>query len=107
MLHDCRAAALELHALLASDERFIPGVPPELDIVTWAARAETAAESSERARAIFANAAEAGLHLALAELPAAFFGDPWGEDGTVTALRSVMMKPQHRAQVRNIHALLG
>jgi glutamate/tyrosine decarboxylase-like PLP-dependent enzyme len=107
MLHDCRAAALELHALVAKDERFIPGVPPELDIVSWAARAKTAAESSARARTTFASAAQAGLHLALAELPAAFFGDPWGEGGTVTALRSVMMKPEHRAQVRNIHALLG
>jgi glutamate/tyrosine decarboxylase-like PLP-dependent enzyme len=107
MLHDCRAAALELHARLANDERFIPGVPPELDIVTWVARANTAAESSERAHAIFAKAAEAGLHLALAALPAALFGDAWGEGGTVTALRSVLMKPEHRAQVPKIHALLG
>ncbi len=41
MLHDCRAAALEFHAGLASDERFIVAFPPELDIVVWAVRAKT------------------------------------------------------------------
>jgi len=97
MLEDCRAAALEFHALLAKDARFITAFPPELDIVVWAVRAGNAPESSARARAIFARAAQAGLHLALAELPAEFFGNPWGSGGTVTALRSVLMKPEHRA----------
>ncbi len=107
MLHDCRAAALEFHAGLAHDGNFIPAFSPELDIVAFAARAKTAAESSARAREIFAKAEAAGLHLALAGLPAAFFGDPWGSGGTVTALRSVLMKPEHRGALPAIHRLLS
>ena len=68
---------------------------------------ESAALSSKRAREIFANAEKAGLHLALAELPAAFFGDPWGTGGTVTALRSVLMKPEHRGALGTIGRLLS
>ncbi|MGH8242216.1 MAG: pyridoxal phosphate-dependent decarboxylase family protein [Steroidobacteraceae bacterium] len=107
MLEDCRAAALEFHALLAADARFISAFVPELDIVVWAARAATTAESSARAREIFGKAANAGLHLALAELPATFFGNPWGTDRHVTALRSVMMKPEHRGSIAAIGKLLS
>jgi tyrosine decarboxylase / aspartate 1-decarboxylase len=106
-LHESRAAALEFHAHLAKDPHFIPAFPPELDIVVWAVRAGSAAESSSRAREIFANAERAGLHLALAELPAGFFGDPWGTGGTVTALRSVLMKPEHRGALGAIVRLLS
>jgi glutamate/tyrosine decarboxylase-like PLP-dependent enzyme len=107
MLQDCRAAALALHAEIAKDARFVTAIPPELDIVVWAVRAKSAAESSRRAQEIFANAERAGLYLALAELPAAFFGDPWGAGGTVTALRSVLMKPEHRAALPGILKLLS
>jgi tyrosine decarboxylase / aspartate 1-decarboxylase len=107
MLEDCRAAALEFHARLAKDPRFLPAFPPELDIVVWAVRAKSAADSSARARAIFAKAAAAGLYLALAELPAAFFGDPWGTGGTVTALRSVLMKPEHLSALDTLFGLLS
>lgn len=106
-LADCRAAALELHAFIARDRRFIPAFEPALDIVVWAVRADTAAESSARARGIFAAAERAGLYLALAELPVAFFGDPWGAGGTVTALRSVLMKPEQRAAIPRITGLLA
>ena len=107
MLEDCRAAALEFHAMLAKDARFVTAFPPELDIVTWAVRAPTAAESSAKARETFARAAEAALHLALAELPAEFFGGAW-QDGArgVTALRSVLMKPEHRAHAPELLRLL-
>jgi glutamate/tyrosine decarboxylase-like PLP-dependent enzyme len=105
-LEASRAAALELHASLAKDGRFITAFEPELDIVVWAMNAEDAAASSARARAVFEKAARAGLHLALAELPAAFFGDPWSAGGTVTALRSVLMKPEHLPEVQNIRRLL-
>jgi glutamate/tyrosine decarboxylase-like PLP-dependent enzyme len=106
MLEDCRAAALEFHALLARDPRFITAMQPELDIVVWAVRARDAAESSVKARATFERAAKAGLHLALAELPAEFFGNPWDSGGTVTALRAVLMKPEHRAHVHELSKLL-
>jgi glutamate/tyrosine decarboxylase-like PLP-dependent enzyme len=106
-LSECRAAALGLHDFVASDDRFIPVSEPELDIVVWAARAGSTAESSARAREIFAKAAKAGLHLALAELPVEFFGSPWAGGGTVTALRSVLMKPEHLREIRQIQGLLG
>jgi len=105
-LEDCRAAALDLHGRVHEDERFIAAFEPELDIVIWAVRADSPGDSSGHARAIFAKAEALGLNLALAELPAAFFGDPWGAGGTVTALRSVLMKPEHRAAMPRIHALL-
>ncbi|MBM4218903.1 MAG: aspartate aminotransferase family protein [Gammaproteobacteria bacterium] len=107
MLQDCRAAALALHAGLAQDARFMTAFPPELDIVVWAVRAQTVAESSRRAQEIFDSAARRGLHLALAGLPVALFGDPWGTGGTVTALRSVLMKPEHRNAVPEIVELLS
>jgi tyrosine decarboxylase / aspartate 1-decarboxylase len=107
MLHDCRAAALDLHAGLQGDPRFLAAIPPELDIVVFAVRAKDAAASSAGARQVFARAESAGLHLALAELPVAFFGDPWGSGGTVTALRSVLMKPEHRGALPTIRKLLS
>lgn len=104
-----RDAALELHRRLAADARFATAFAPELDIVVWAVRAPSAAESSRRARAIFTEAARDGLHLALAELPGEHFGadgpapaEPAGPGahataprGSVTCLRSVLMKPEH------------
>jgi tyrosine decarboxylase/aspartate 1-decarboxylase len=107
MLEDCRAAALELHTALEADGRFVTAFPPELDIVVFAVRAPSAAEASIRARDIFAKAERAGLYLALAELPAAFFGDPWSGGGTVTALRSVLMKAEHRGAVPILLRLLS
>lgn len=98
-LSDCRSAALALHARIAGDARFTAGFEPELDIVVWLARGETAADSSARARRIFEEAARRHLHLALAELPGTFFGV---EAEHVTCLRSVLMKPEHRSWVDRI-----
>ena len=70
-------------------------------------RAHSVEESSRRAQEIFAKTGRAGLYLALAELPVAFFGDPWGAGGTVTALRSVLMKPEHRDALPGILKLLS
>ncbi|WP_309707214.1 aminotransferase class I/II-fold pyridoxal phosphate-dependent enzyme [Armatimonas sp.] len=85
MLAQCRSAALALYEKLAADPRFMVGLPPELDIVVWTVR-----EGS--ARAVFEEAARRGLHLALAELPGAFFGL---DTERVSCLRSVQMKPEH------------
>jgi glutamate/tyrosine decarboxylase-like PLP-dependent enzyme len=110
-LSDCRAAALEVHAALASDRRFRTAFLPELDIVVWIPRAESASAASARSRRIFEEAARRGLHLALAELPADFFDlEQAGiaRDGeTLTCLRSVLMKPDHRPWARRILAILG
>jgi len=105
-LEQGREAALRLHALLAEDNRFATASAPDLDIVVWAVRSRTLAESSRRAQEVFDRAAEQGLHLALAHLPARFFpGAGWldaSQDSTVTCLRSVLMKPEHLAWIEEI-----
>ncbi|MEX1993229.1 MAG: aminotransferase class I/II-fold pyridoxal phosphate-dependent enzyme [Steroidobacteraceae bacterium] len=105
MLDGCRGAALELYSALAGDPGFVVAFAPELDIVVWAVKADSLAESSARARHIFAEAAKRDLHLALAELPAKFF---WPDDATlandatVVALRSVLIKSEHAGWVQQI-----
>jgi glutamate/tyrosine decarboxylase-like PLP-dependent enzyme len=94
-----RQAALKLHDLLSKDGRFLPAFEPELDILVFAPKARSLAETSERSRRIFQAAAKHDLHLALAELPSRFWGTTWGDardnPATVTCLRSVLMKPEH------------
>jgi tyrosine decarboxylase / aspartate 1-decarboxylase len=105
-----REAARRLHSLLSNDrrfaEKFVPGPKPELDIVVWGVRAGTLAEASQQAQVIFDRAAEGGLHLALASLPARFFaGANWSDsrgDSKVTCLRSVLMKPEHLRWIGDI-----
>jgi len=123
-----RRAALELGRRTRADERFVtlgaslPGSPeargpghppslPELDIVVWALRAATFEEASERAQRVFDSCALRGLHLALVQLPRSCFGHGFGfearggvenEMGTVTCLRSVLMKPEHEAWMGEI-----
>jgi len=109
-LSQSRAAALALHARLAADARFLTAFEPELDIVVWAVRAARVSEASALARRIFDEAARRGLHLALAELPVAFF-DLAGarverDRDTVTCLRSVLMKPEHGEWLDRIWAIL-
>ncbi len=93
-----REAALALHARLERDERFVTAFAPELDILVWTLRAPSPGASSGLARRVFAEAARRNLHLALADLPAEFFGleAAAADRGRVTCLRSVLMKPEHR-----------
>jgi tyrosine decarboxylase / aspartate 1-decarboxylase len=106
-----REAALKLHEKIRKDERFVAAFAPELDIVVFAPRAASAEEASAFSREIFAAAAKHGLHLALAELPVAFFNKGFGVankdgSGTVTCLRSVLMKPEHLDWVERIWEIL-
>ena len=98
-LERSREAALALHQKIQSSPAFVPAFPPELDIVAFAPRASRVAEISALSRKIFDAAAERDLHLALAELPIAFFqglpDDAAKERRTLTSLRSVLMKPDH------------
>jgi glutamate/tyrosine decarboxylase-like PLP-dependent enzyme len=100
-LERSRRAALALTERIRADGRFLSSFRPELDIVIWLPRAATSSAASESSRRIFERAARRELHLALAELPLEFF-DPTGslverdgDRGTVTCLRSVLMKPEH------------
>jgi glutamate/tyrosine decarboxylase-like PLP-dependent enzyme len=110
MLSAGRAAALDLYARLGADRRFVTALAPELDIVVWAMRAPSASQASVAARRVFAAAAERGLHLALADLPASLFDleaagmDP--DRGPITCLRSVLMKPEHREWLDRIWGIL-
>ncbi len=110
-LADCRAAALTLFRKLREDRRFLTAFEPELDIVVWIPRAARASAASERAQRIFEQAASRHLHLALADLPAEFFdleGAGIAPDrDRVRCLRSVLMKPEHRAWIDAIWRILG
>jgi tyrosine decarboxylase/aspartate 1-decarboxylase len=110
MLTATRAAALSFYDRLCADERFVTISPPELDIIAWAPRAARVSEASELARRIFHEAAHRNLHLALAELPARFFDlESAGVERdreTVTCLRSVLMKPEHREWVPRLAEIL-
>ena len=94
-------AARDFHKRLENSENFIPLMSPELDIVVYAVGAADANAASERARQVFARAAEENLHLALIELPLplvqAFAPNLKDNAATVTCLRSVLMKPEHHA----------
>ena len=110
-LDACRAAALDLHHRLEKDARFLTAFPPELDIVVFAPRAESVSESSARSRKIFDAAARRNLHLALAELPVEFFQANLvgmkGDRSTLTCLRSVLMKPEHKDWLGRIWEILS
>jgi tyrosine decarboxylase / aspartate 1-decarboxylase len=105
-----REAALALHAQLSADDTFVPAFSPELDIVVFAPPASSVTEMSAQSRRIFSAAAERGLHLAAAELPVALFADlPAGvhkDRETLTALRSVLMKPEHLDWIDRIWTIL-
>jgi glutamate/tyrosine decarboxylase-like PLP-dependent enzyme len=92
-----RAAALDLDRRLRADEHFAPlaSGAPELDIVVWALRAATPQEASELAQRVFDACAARDLHLALVRLPGTWFAVDDPESGSVTCLRSVLMKPEH------------
>ena len=73
--------------------------PPELDIVVWKLKGDSADASSEFAQKLFDACAKRNLHLALVQLPCSWFETGGRDDasgnGTVTSLRSVLMKPEH------------
>ena len=103
-------AARALWRNLVDSDAFTPLGEPELDIVGYAANAPTASESSDRARAVFDEAARRELHLARIELPVSFVRryapDMQADSEVVTCLRSVLMKPEHEDWVDRITALL-
>jgi tyrosine decarboxylase / aspartate 1-decarboxylase len=115
-LEQGREAALALHEKLDNADKFIPAFEPELDIVVFLPRPKSQTttsliEISAESRRIFESAAAQNLHLALAELPAAFFATNLPatvrrDKPTVTALRSVLMKPEHAQWLTQIHEIL-
>jgi tyrosine decarboxylase/aspartate 1-decarboxylase len=109
-LDDSRAAAISLYEKLRGDRRFLTPFPPELDIVVWAPRARRVSEVSLLSRRVFEEAAKRNLHLALADLPTDLFdleAEKVERDAErITCLRSVLMKPEHRAWIDRIAQIL-
>jgi tyrosine decarboxylase / aspartate 1-decarboxylase len=110
-LQASREAAMLLHQKVVADHRFISPFAPELDIVVFAVRAATVAESSLLAQKIFDAAENEHLFLALAGLPVNFFPrQTWSDQehpSTITCLRSVLMKPEHLSWIDRIFAILN
>lgn len=109
-LDRCLLAARKLHSLLDRSDRFHPLMPPELDIVVYAADARDAQTASENAGKIFDAAAKKDLHLALIDIPSPIVAHYWPEldinRDTVTCLRSCLLKPEHLDWVERIAAIL-
>jgi len=106
----CHKSAIDFYQKLMHDERFVVPFEPELDIVVFAIKDKSASASSLKAKEIFAKAAESGLHLALANLPAELFKNKmpdinWDQD-TITCLRSCLMKPEHQEWLPEIWGIL-
>lgn len=109
-LERCREAALRFHQRLAQDSRFLSPFAPELDIVVFAPRAGNVEEASALTWKIFHAAARRNLHLAVAEIPMAFFGGGWQgakpDRLGLTCLRTVLMKPEHLDWLDRIWVIL-
>jgi glutamate/tyrosine decarboxylase-like PLP-dependent enzyme len=107
----CRTAALALWQKIQADDRFIAPFPPELDIVVWTPRAQSASVASQLAKDIFTQAAKNHLHLAIAHLPIKFFTNVYPQmvydQDQITCLRSCLMKPEHLEWIDEIWQLLG
>lgn len=110
-LEQCREAVREFHQRVVADERFMAGPPPELDIVVFAPRAKSVSTASGLTRRIFEACARRNLHLAVAELPVELFetnlGDMERDWPTLSCLRSVLMKPEHREWLPAIWDILS
>jgi glutamate/tyrosine decarboxylase-like PLP-dependent enzyme len=106
LLAASRRAAVELHTLIASSKRFLPGPPPALDIVVWSARAASASAASARNCAVCAAAAERDLHLTTVQLPHDLLAPHWPELAwdvpTVSCLQSCLIKPEHETWLNAI-----
>ena len=105
-----REAALQLHTALKQDSRYLAGIEPELDIVVWTLGGTGRKQAGERAQAVFDAAAERHLHLALLKVPDALSKAWWPKlaaDADMTAaLRSCLMKPEHKQWLSKIREIL-
>ena len=106
----CREAALILAERIAADPRFMLAWEPELDIIVWAPRLDSASQVSAASQRLFEIAAEQDLHLAVASFPATLLRQRWPDlhwdQPRVACLRSCLMKPAHRDWVDEIWRIL-
>ena len=109
-LDDCLLAARDFAGMLPQTRDFFALVKPELDIVVYGMDAPDTSTASQRARDLFARAAGKDLHLALIELPTSMLEEAAPgikvDSDTLTCLRSVFMKPEHRDWLEQIVSIL-
>lgn len=109
-LDSCLLAAHDFYQRLPATRDFLPLVEPELDIVVYGMNAPDTNASSQRARLLFEQAARNELHLALIELPVELLGESAPgmkiTSDTITCLRSVFMKPEHRDWLERLLTIL-
>lgn len=109
-LEKSRRAALKLFEKVCNDDRFLPILRPELDILVWAPTGNSASQISSRSQALFQAAARQGLHLATFKYPSDLLHGIWPDDvldqAYVTCLRSVLMKPEHEEWAGRIWSIL-
>ncbi len=105
-----REAALEFYHLVEKDPRFLTAFRPELDIVIWVPKAKSLSEISRLSRKLFEEAGRNHLDLALAELPHDFYDFKSAgilcDQDTVTSMRSVFMKAEHKDWIGRIKEIL-
>jgi glutamate/tyrosine decarboxylase-like PLP-dependent enzyme len=110
MLDQCLLAAREFWHRLSDSENYRPLMSPELDIVVYAVNREDSEGASKAARRVFEIAADKGLHLALMDVPTSLASQylPGMEMNgeTMSCLRSVLMKPEHRDWLDEITGIL-
>jgi glutamate/tyrosine decarboxylase-like PLP-dependent enzyme len=103
-------AAQEFWRRLSASKKFQPLMQPELDIVVYALAAADAQAASDSARRVFSLAAQHDLHLAMIELPfglvQSYLPELQANAETVTCLRSVLMKPEHKEWLDRIMTIL-
>ncbi|MBW1736490.1 MAG: aspartate aminotransferase family protein, partial [Deltaproteobacteria bacterium] len=101
-----RKAAIRLYEMIENDPRFRAAMIPELDIVVWAPKAESAGKISSLSKGLFEETAAQGLHFAIANLPASLLKHRWSDvewdQEDVTCLRSCLMKPEHLDWIERI-----
>lgn len=106
-LEASRSAALDLYQRLQSSPDWTPVMEPELDIVVWYPKGQSAREISQRSRQIFRQAGLHQLHLAVTQIPRSLIGESlqWDQDH-LACLRSCLMRPEHAQHMDQLWALL-
>jgi len=97
-LEDCRSAAIDLYHRLENDERFLPLLEPELDIVVWAIKGSGTAEMSVLAQQFFDQAEKNQLYLSLFRYPSKKLRVKHSiiiDSDQLLCLRSCLIKPEH------------
>ncbi len=110
-LDHCLSAARTLAEWLESSGMFSAIHKPELDIVVFAPRANSASQASAHARRIFEVAAKNGLHVALTrvtkDIAGAALGPMQWDQNEVLCLRMCLMKWDHADWLESIVSKLS